>query len=259
MTEATRKLFAKYKGRVVKNATYQGVISKVLEYNYEKTSKAIARITAAQWDQNIKKLKGKKIIKPQVDDVLPKRSVFAIKSADRGKIIAETVYDKITKNIRDTLAESKTLTVRAGRTAGVIKLDAVRALRKKITETFEEYTGRGTEGVPSNVRNIAVTELYSNRSFIEDEYIRQLLQRNPGMKVVKTWKQNKKAAKKPRANHTAVNGQTVDYRGMFKVPAMYKGKLTPHVIMMKHPHDPNAPAGEVIGCSCQAIYKIINT
>lgn len=51
-----------------------------------------------------------------------------------------------------------------------------------------------------------------------------------------------------RANHDAADGQTVPVAERFKVPARSRAGF----VLMMHPHDPKAPAGEIINCGCIA-------
>lgn len=72
---------------------------------------------------------------------------------------------------------------------------------------------------------------------------------------VKTWisAQDNRTRRNPKLNpngadHVRLNGQTVDFVQTFIDPS--------NGVQMLHPHDPNAPASEVINCRCQ--YATVN-
>lgn len=69
-----------------------------------------------------------------------------------------------------------------------------------------------------------------------------------GVRFEKQWRRSGKI--KSRFNHDLIDGQTVPVDGKFKL------QTQDGVLYMKHPHDPKAPAGEVINCGCIALPKI---
>jgi hypothetical protein len=62
----------------------------------------------------------------------------------------------------------------------------------------------------------------------------------------KMWRRSGKVHS--RWNHDAIDGQTVDADKPFLVPTLNEG-----TIEMMYPHDPTAPAGEVVNCGCLAL------
>jgi hypothetical protein len=67
----------------------------------------------------------------------------------------------------------------------------------------------------------------------------------PGQRLQKQWRRSGKIHS--RWNHDAIDGQIVDAGAKFKLPS----ESGP--VMMLHPHDPAAPAEEVINCGCVAL------
>lgn len=65
-----------------------------------------------------------------------------------------------------------------------------------------------------------------------------------GADVFKTWRHRHDAQVRP--THREAGGQTVPYGVPFLVGA----------VPMMHPHDPSAPAAEVVNCRCVAEYKV---
>lgn len=247
----------KYGDDLLKGKRYEEMISEIVAQNNEKISRAVGRISNNQYQKQLKKLsadKAKTVKLPDISEVLPKRSVLLIKGAQSGKIISETLKKRLEKDLREVLKEFEgpKMEVQRGRTTGKMKPELVAAFQDKIKETFEGYTKKDPSiGVPGNIRNIAVTETRSTVNAIRDEYVKKLLKKNKNLEMVKTWKHNRKLSKKPRQSHMRLDGQTIPYEDLFKVDNEKTGGFD----NMLRPHDPAAPPEQVIGCSCEAIYK----
>ena len=72
----------------------------------------------------------------------------------------------------------------------------------------------------------------------------------PGVRLQKQWRRSGKIHS--RWNHDSIDGQIVDAGKRFKLPSD-NGLVT-----MLHPHDPAAPAEEVINCGCVALPYLKN-
>lgn len=257
-----KRLTKKYGTKNIEGKKYGAVIQDILIHNNEKISRAMGRLSESNYKAQIRRLSKKKqsIIKlPDMEKVLPKRSVFLIKAAESSKMIADTLRTKLESDLRKTLEKYQQLggpkiEIQRGKTTGKINTKLIEEFQKAITKTFESYTKRDPKtGVPGNIRNISITEARSTIGMMKDSYNRNLLKKNPGMKISKTWIHNKRLSKKPRNGHMKMNGVTVSIDEKFKVDRETDSGYD----MMDRPHDPNASAAQVIGCSCDCIYKAV--
>jgi hypothetical protein len=263
-----------YLDRLTKRVGYKKenlskLMEKVLAFNNEKLHNAIYRIKASDFEkQNKKIIEGKRFILPDLSDVLPKRSVFAKKAAIRGKIINDNLRDKVTADLRTTLNEFKESGelpwVRGrGEKAGTLNPKLIDAFRGRIETTFQPLTKRNPEygGIPSNIRNIAVTEVASTVNDIKEQYHDRFMQRNPNVGAFKTWVHSKdhKRIKDFREGHFRLDGKTIPADQMFEVKEYRevngKQKSTGGVTQMSRPHDQGAPLSEIVGCMCSIVYS----
>lgn len=254
------RLKKKYKN--IKGDTYQEIVSKIIDQNTTNINNKISRLNKAEWEKGLKKIttKEKRFVLPDITDVLPARTIQARKTAEKGKLITQTLHDRLTKNLRNAITDFSIRTgqpafiKRRGVTAGRINPDLIKEFEKNITQTFKTYTKRDKIlGVPKNIHSIAVTEVRSSISEIKDKYTEKIIEKNPDVQAQKKWIHNKSLSHEPRKGHMQINGQTVKYNELFKVPRykIIKGKktLVGHT-MMKHPHDPNAPLDQIVSCNC---------
>ena len=257
-----KRLEKKYGKHDLHNQKYNKLIKEILAHNNEKVSNALGRLTAGHYQENVRKLSKKKqqILKlPDIKSVIPKRSVFLIKAAEQGDFISDTLRTRLEKDLRSTLEEfQKTgqskMEIQRGKATGKINPELIKLFQGKITGTFENYVKKDKlTGVPGNIRNIAVTEIRSTVGMIRDEYKRELLRRNPHIKMEKTWIHNRRLSKVPRANHMRMHNVTIPVEQKFKVDREDGIGYD----MMDRPHDQNAPAKQKIGCSCDCVYRTI--
>ena len=247
---------------------YQLLMEKILASNSIGMANAVARVKVGRMRESVRRMepKWRTLALPNVADVLPKRSVFLKKGADRGTLLADTLRDKLTKNLRDSMLEFETKTGRpgyvklTGPSRGRISEDFVDLFEGKIRETFEGYTKVDPSiGVPRNVRAIAITETRGTVNEIKHDYFDRLADKNPGIQVRKRWKHNPQLSEKePRPGHHLMNGKEIAIDDMFEVPEFVKmGKKweeTGGITLMSHPHDPHAGPEEVISCHCDCDY-----
>jgi hypothetical protein len=106
-----------------------------------------------------------------------------------------------------------------------------------VTALLEEETTR--RGV-----TIVHTQLAQAYSTANQARMDQAVAEVPGLK--KKWLKSGKLH--PRANHDAIHGQIRPAAGKFDLVTA-KGEP----LQMAHPHDPTAPAGEIINCGCVAV------
>jgi hypothetical protein len=262
--------FKLYLDRLKKRLGYKGenlsrLMEKVLSFNNEKLHNTIYRIKASDFDkQNKKIIEGKQFNLPDMSDVLPKKSVFMRKAAIRGRLINDNLRDKLNADLRSTFNEFK----ESGelpwtKKTGKLNPKLIDAFRSKITDTFQPLTKRNPEygGIPSNIRNIAVTEVTSTVNDIKEQYHKRLMERNPGIKGFKTWMHSldHKRTKEFREGHFKLHGKTIPADQMFSVKEYLsvKGKMkfTGNVSQMSRPHDQSAPLNQIIGCMCSIVYS----
>ena len=255
------RLQKKY-GTNISGQKYSDVVKIILLQNNENVSNKMARMSDKKWQVLAKKIgtKEKRMILPDLKEIVPPRALSVLKAAEKGKMIQDTLRDSLTKDLRRTLDEfaatGKNSYVRqAGKTAGRINPQLVKQFENKISNTFSNYTKRDkTLGMPVDVHKIAVTEVRSAINNTKKLYIDKVLEKNPDIEARKKWIHNKALSKEPRRGHMDMNNKTVGINELFKVPE-YKAikgvqKRTGNYIMMKHPHDPDAPADQIIQCNC---------
>lgn len=142
------------------------------------------------------------------------------KGAENGKMITDTLRDTLTRGLRKAITDNPNNTEKA-----------IAQMQSHIKDTFTTYT-------TSHAKMIAVTEVRSSVDLSKAEYVRELVARNPNkLRVTKKWVHHDHLVKIPRPTHKAIDGEKVLFNQPFSIGLMY-------------PHDPNAPASEVIGCQC---------
>ena len=142
------------------------------------------------------------------------------KGAEDGKMITDTLRDVLTRGLRKAITDNPNDTEKA-----------IAQMQSHIKDTFTTYT-------TSHAKMIAVTEVRSSVDLSKAEYVRELIARNPNkLRVTKKWIHHDHLVKIPRLTHKAIDGEKVLFNQPFSIGLMY-------------PHDPNAPASEVIGCQC---------
>ena len=257
-----KRLEKKYGKHNLHNKKYNTLIKEILAHNNEKIGNKIQRLNNSHYQKNVRKLskKKQKIIKlPNLESVLPKRSVFLIKAAEKGDYISQTLRSRLEKDLRNSLKEfQKTgqskMEIKRGVSTGKINVNLIKEFRSAITETFEEYVKKDKlTGVPGNIRNIAVTEIRSTVGMIKDEYKRELLKRNPRIKMKKKWIHNRRLSKKPRKTHMKLNNVILPIETKFRVDREDGSGYD----MMDRAHDPAADPKNIIGCSCDTVYMAI--
>lgn len=248
----------------VSGENYRDIMSEVIEQNTRNIQRSVNRLTNSSYEKQLvnirKKGRGKEkiVLLPDVEEVLPKRSVSVVKSAESGRLITQTLADRANKSLRETLKtwqqSGRPWEISTGRNAGKIDPNLIREFEKSIRGTFQSYTKVDPSiGVPGNVKQIAITEIRSNIDAVKSSYHKELERKNSGtITVTKTWRQNKSLSKTPRENHKVMNGVTIPRGDLFKVPNPNGG-----FDLMDHPHAAGAPAEQVIGCNCDAVYKAV--
>jgi hypothetical protein len=254
------RLRKKY-GTDISGANYEAVVKEILLQNNENVSNKMARMSNKKWQSLAKKIstKEKRMVLPDMKEIAPPRAMTILKTAEKGKMITETLRDGLTRDLRQTLDEfsatGKDSYVRqTGTTAGRVNPQLVKEMENKLTERFKNYTKKDKAlGAPPDVHRIAVTEVRSAINNTKKAYIDKVLEKNPDIEARKKWIHNKALSREPRRGHMQLNNKTVGINELFKVPNYKKIKGSLKLMgydMMKHPHDPDAPADQVIQCNC---------
>ena len=264
------RLKKKYTGVKVSGTVYSDLIKQIIEVNTGNIQNNIAKITKEKFNKQAKKYRTREIrlvVPSDLSEVLPKRAIHVRKSAESGKLISDSLRDSLTKSLRSRLNTFSEITgeqsfvTRRGENAGRINKNLLQGFEKDITKVFTNYTKKDKKlGLPKNIHTIAVTEARSSINEIKNTYTEKFAEKNPDIILKKKWIQNRNLAKKPRKGHSIVNGKIIAFKDFFKVPLykIIKGKETKvGVTMMKFPHDPSAPAEQVIACNCD--YDIVVT
>lgn len=232
------------------------MVKEILSHNSEKVARAVGRLNNRHNRDKIKKLVPNKrqLVKlPDISDVLPKRSVFLIKGAEKGDIITNTLRTKLEKNLRDTLAKYTAGGNKIEGRTGKLNTKLIQEFQSRIKETFEEYTKKDPKtGVPSNIKTIAVTETRNTIGMIKEEYNKLLLKKNPGSVIEKQWIHNRSLSFVPRGEHMKLHKKKLLFDEYFRVENKKGG-----VDLMQRPHDPSAPPEQTIGCNCDMIYRTV--
>lgn len=229
---------------------YRELLQQIIAVNSGNMARAMGRLSKEHYDKAAKKVstKEQKFIVPDVSEVIPKRGVFARKAAIDGKRMTDKLRDRITKDLRDTMNQftpktgEATFLFRRGAKAGKVNPKLIDDFEGRIRKSFENYTKVDPSyGVPRNIHTIAVTEVRSVADEVKASYVEALAKKNPDFQIRKRWVHNKRLSENPRPHHMSINGQTVDWDDMFTLG---------NGVKMRYPHDPLAPAEEVISCHC---------
>jgi len=91
----------------VKGVVYRNLMTEIIAHNTEQVSKKVAKISKGSYTKQVDKMSGKfkRLAVPDISDVLPKRSVFMRKAADKGNLITDNLRDKLTKDLREIIAK----------------------------------------------------------------------------------------------------------------------------------------------------------
>jgi hypothetical protein len=229
---------------------YSALASKIIVEQSAAIADAVLTTDKKRFDRNLKALApkgptGKKVVLPDVSNVI-RRSPTIIKAAEKGKLLTQTLREKIRSDVKNTLLEEGISTTR-----GTVPKNLTKKLEKQLTETFKEYTKSNPKyGMPSNVHTIAVTEARTVANQIRLEYTREVAKQTPDHQVKKTWIQNRGLSREPRDSHARVDGQERDIDKPFRLKGKDGNLYSPN-----GPHDAMLPASETIGCNCELSFR----
>ena len=259
------RLKKRYHG-LIEGETYSEIIKVILDQNNQNVMNKQAKISQSKWESLSRKIttKEKRLVMPDIKDIVPPQALSVMKSAEKGEMIKDTLRDSLTRDLRMSLDEfnisgKEAYIKRRGTTAGRISPQLLKDFERRMTDTFSHYTKKDPKvGMPSSVHRIAVTEVRSAINNVKKTYTDKMLEKNPDIQAKKKWIHNRSLSKEPRRGHQQLDGKTIEINDSFKVPnyKMKQGKLVlDGYNLMKFPHDPDAPADQVISCNCD--YDII--
>lgn len=213
----TLKKLAKKYGVDIEGTTYAKVVQEIVSENVARASKKMGDLSNRRMKQ---------VFADSIKDGIVTLPAYAIpnvtvrKGAEDGKMITDTLRDVLTRGLRKAITDNPNNTEKA-----------IAQMQSHVKDTFTTYT-------TSHAKIIAVTEVRSSVDLSKAEYVRELIARNPNkLRVTKKWIHHDHLVKIPRPTHKAIDGEKVLFNQPFSIGLMY-------------PHDPSAPASEVIGCQC---------
>ena len=257
------RLEKKYSKELLTGKKYRDLMGQIIQQNSYNISERITKLNRDHWNKALGKTKTteKRFVVPSLDKVIPADAIHLRKAAEHGKILSDELRQSLTNNLRETLNQFTPVTAeqtyirRRGKFAGTINPKLVDQFQQKIQETFLNYTKKDPKfGVPANVREIAVTEVNATVNNIKYNYMTQMMEQNPDLKTKKRWLHYPNRSRVPRRGHGMVARKApIPFHQRFEVP-VYENKRGKMVLtgydLMLHPHDPFAPANQVISCHC---------
>lgn len=247
-----KRLSNKYGTQNIKGKKYQKIIKDIIFYNKTKINESVSLLTDNKIKKQLESFKNK-VKFPEIKNIISKPQFELLKAAEKGKFITQTLRDQLTDNLKSVLKKAPV--------GSKLNQSLIKELKTNIKKTFENYTKRDPRyGIPSNIRNISVTEMKSAVNMIRKSYMDELINRNPNMYYKKEWRHYKTYSKEYRRGHAEKNGEVKEMNEPFLINEYkkIKGKWTKtgNIIKMDRPHDEKAGPSMTIGCSCELKYKI---
>jgi hypothetical protein len=257
------RLIEKYGQTNITGKRYQELMAQIIARNSRNIMNSIGRISERNMRRQIKNITDAEtkrpvtVVFPPYEEILPKKRPMINKSFEKGKKINDTLKSRLTNDLRNSI---KGFEIEGKRYRGRLRPEMIKNFEKQLKQTFQEYTKKDPKfGMPTNIHSIAVTEMRSAVNEMRDDYIKEVLDRNDHLEAWKYWIHNKSLSKEPRPGHMAMHMKKVRFDELFTVPTYKKTKgrwVRTGTIKMSRPHDPNAPIGEKITCSCELKYTM---
>jgi len=246
---------------------YRKLMRRIVAENSQSIAHAVGGLSDAHFRAQARKLKPTwgTINVPHVAETIPGPEVFIRKGAEKGKLMSDSLRDRLSVDLREAMGQFHTKTglpgylYRRGKLKGQMDPRLAELFKFKIARRFKEYTKVDPEiGVPANIEAIALTEVRSTVDDMKHRYFTRLLEQNPKMRSRKRWIHHPSMSKEPRPGHAAMHGKEIDLDDLFEVPIYVKKNgrwiRTGDVVLMAHPHDPRGEADQIISCHCEAQY-----
>ena len=236
---------------------YRVLMSGIIADNAQRIHNSVTQMDYSFLTDTMRKLTSKEqaINVPRLSDVLKPQSQWTRKGADRGKLITDSLKDKLSQDLRTILDKPEYLRTR-GKLTGTLKNQAVLDMRETMKRTFRNYTKVDPSiGIPKNIKAIVSTELRSVVNQTKQEFNRKLLAENPDLIMVKKWIHNGNVwgskDYKARKHHRDLHGHEVAYADNF---TLWNKKAGTHY-NVPYPHYETLPPEEVISCNCEVQYR----
>lgn len=225
----TGKSYRVLMGKIVKEAN-KNIAQTVLKYDKKKYEKVAPKTK-----------RGKKLIMPDVS-VIIKNSPTVLKAATQGELLANSLREKLRKDIKRTLLKYNITT-----TNGLINKTILKKMEKQVAKTFASHKKAKQ---PNNIKTIATTETMNVINNVRFEYAKAVSKeaKQNGFTLKKKWVHNPKLSKEPRPLHITL-GETepIGINDWFVIDG--KKALTPH--------DSRLPAEETINCHCELDFRFV--
>jgi len=233
-----------------KTHNYRVLMSGIIADNAQRIHNSVSQMDHSFLTDIARKLSGTEqaINIPRLSDVLKPQSQWTRKGADRGKLITDSLKDKLSQDLRTVLDKPEYMR-RRGKLTGTLKNQALLDMRETMTRTFRNYTKVDPSiGIPKNIKAIVSTELRSVVNQTKQEFNRKLLAENPDLIMVKKWIHNGNVwgskSYKARKHHQDLHGHEVAYADNF---ILWNKKAGTHY-NVPYPHYETLPPEEVINC-----------
>lgn len=247
--------------KLLKDKDYHGILTKVFETNARELRQIAGEKNIRDWSRVASRSRRPLVI-PKPSDLLENRAEAFNSAFEKASSVTDTLRKRLIDSLQATVVESERGGARAflKRKVGP-KLE--RQMAEQMEEVFSNYTKRKPRArVPEHIRTIAVTEVRGAIARAKADTATMIREDNPDAKMTKKWIHNRNLSKNPkdiRHGHELMNGKTIPFDKQFKVPS-YKTvggrKILTGYDLMEHPHDPDAPADQVIGCHCDCEYNV---
>ncbi len=224
------------------------LVGKIYGGNSEKVQESSLKDFEKKTKASTGKVKEKKIIMPELNVFAPDVTKEVKLRKIQGEKLSEDFRDSLLLDLRESMNEAG-VTQKRGRFSGQQKKDLTTVYEKKITKRFEGYVKKNPKyKMPTNIHNIAVTEVRNAVSKAQEQYYKKFQKDNKIKKAFKTWIQHKNLSKVPRVSHALVHGKKIATDALFSINS------EEGLFDVFGPHDNKLPLGEKIGCHCELVY-----
>jgi hypothetical protein len=250
---------------MLQSKDYRNILKTVFKVNVQEISEKTGTTSREIWKQGLEKagVPTRKYIVPELLDMITPKTIIEAKANESVDGISGNLRTSLTQKLRDTMNEFEGKHREKTYLKKRINPKLEDEFEDKIKRTFRSYVKRDEIlGMPSNIHAIAVTELRSAISNAKQNIAQRMKEQNPELAIKKRWIHNPHLSKDPkniRPGHRATNNKVVPLHVAFIIP-VYKSIDSRNYkigeVAMMYPHDPYAPADQVISCHCDCEYEV---
>jgi len=250
---------------MLKQKKYRDIMTTVFDVNIQELNEKVGVRSREKWRGMIDKpsIPPAKYKLPKVQDIIPTRQAVYNRAFQRASSVSNRIRGDLGKKLRKTVAEFEGKHRVKAFLKGKINPKLEEQMTKQMTRFFSSYTKKHPRAKrPANVQALAVTELRSSINNAKASVARKVKEMNPELQVKKTWRHNAHLSlsrKNIRVGHQEKDGETLLLEDRFTVPIYREvGGIQVPVgsTEMLHPHDPSAPAVQIVSCHCDIEYSI---